>query len=196
MAKGIITCFSAGNSEYKDITIPTATEVCPDRLFIRFQNANEYGETTADTPTHPKLRVYNTDNTLLKTAEICDSTGHYAGKGCYDDDFIMEFMLIDDNDETLALIKNSDVREKTASYVIKSDGRIRQSTTMHVNGSTDTTWTFPVPFPNANYKVTYGCVEGVITLKTREKTTTSVKFQSGIHSVAYFAADFDIIAEN
>lgn len=154
MAGSIITCFSAGNSEYKDITLPTATATSPDRIVVRFQNANEYGETTIASPTYPKLRVYNSDNELLTTAHICDSTGHYAGQGCFDDDDIMEFFIVDDNNETLALIKNSDVREKTENYIIKSDNFIKQwGYFAHDNVEETKTVYYPIAFSDTSYSL-------------------------------------------
>lgn len=134
-----LTCDTAAEEEFKIVKIETILQQgkIPNNieLNIDFTNANSFGETTAATPTYPKLKITNAADEELGIYTICDSRGHYAGKGCWNSGDTMTFKI----KGTKACITNSDVRETTSDYTIYSDGRegvaIRDSQT-----SEKTTW--------------------------------------------------------
>lgn len=118
-----LTCDTAAEEEFKIVKIETILQQgkIPNNieLNIDFTNANSFGETTAATPTYPKLKITNAADEELGIYTICDSRGHYAGKGCWNSGDTMTFKI----KGTKACITNSDVRETTSDYTINSDGR-------------------------------------------------------------------------
>lgn len=118
-----LTCDTAAEEEFKIVKIETILQQgkIPNNieLNIDFTNANLFGETTAATPTYPKLKITNAADEELGIYTICDSRGHYAGKGCWNSGDTMTFKI----KGTKACITNSDVRETTSDYTIYSDGR-------------------------------------------------------------------------
>ena len=118
-----LTCDTAAEEEFKIVKIETILQQgkIPNNieLNIDFTNANSFGETTAATPTYPKLKITNAADEELGIYTICDSRGHYAGKGCWNSGDTMSFKI----KGTKACITNSDVRETTLDYTIYSDGR-------------------------------------------------------------------------
>lgn len=118
-----LTCDTAAEEEFKIVKIETILQQgkIPNNieLNIDFTNANSFGETTAATPTYPKLKITNAANEDLGIYTICDSRGHYAGKGCWNSGDTMTFKI----KGTKACITNSDVRETTSDYTIYSDGK-------------------------------------------------------------------------
>lgn len=118
-----LTCDTAAEEEFKIVKIETILQQgkIPNNieLNIDFTNANLFGETTAATPTFPKLKITNAADEELGIYTICDSRGHYAGKGCWNSGDTMTFKI----KGTKACITNSDVREITSDYTIYSDGR-------------------------------------------------------------------------
>mgnify|MGYP003307695972 CR=1 FL=1 len=130
-----LTCASAAAAETKAVAITNYELKAGNLLGITFTNGNTYGETTASTPTYPKLLV--TDNTGDHTYPICDSRGHYAGKGfCNAGDYI-ELRFTGDK----FCIVNSDIRESvqdsSSGYTIKSNGFCEQ---FYKKTITVTTW--------------------------------------------------------
>lgn len=117
-----LTCDTAAEEEFKIVKIETILQQgkIPNNieLNIDFTNANSFGETTAATPTYPKLKITNAADEELGIYTICDSRGHYAGKGCWNSGDTMTFKI----KGTKACITNSDVRETTSDYTIYSDG--------------------------------------------------------------------------
>lgn len=117
-----LTCDTAAEEEFKIVKIETILQQgkIPNNieLNIDFSNANSFGETTAATPTYPKLKITNAADEELGIYTICDSRGHYAGKGCWNSGDTMTFKI----KGTKACITNSDVRETTSDYTIYSDG--------------------------------------------------------------------------
>lgn len=118
-----LTCDTAAEEEFKIVKIETILQQgkIPNNieLNIDFTNANSFGETTAATPTYPKLKITNAADEELGIYTICDSRGHYAGKGCWNSGDTMTFKI----KGTKACITNSDVRETTSDYTIYSDGQ-------------------------------------------------------------------------
>ena len=116
-----LTCDTAAEEEFKIVKIETILQQgkIPNNieLNIDFTNANSFGETTAATPTYPKLKITNAADEELGIYTICDSRGHYAGKGCWNSGDTMTFKI----KGTKACITNSDVRETTSDYTIYSD---------------------------------------------------------------------------
>ena len=131
-------CTTAGNeqikivqlSNYEGYTLPDNCE-----LNISFTYGNTYGDTTASTPTYPKLRIKNANGNDIKTVDICDSRGHYAGTGCWNDGDLMSFKVIGNK----ALIQNSDIRQSTSDYHILSDNSFENGTAFRLKdyNSTD-----------------------------------------------------------
>lgn len=118
-----LTCDTAAEEEFKIVKIETILQQgkIPNNieLNIDFTNANSFGETTAATPTYPKLKITNAADEELGIYTICDSRGHYAGKGCWNSGDTMTFKI----KGTKACITNSDVRETTSDYTIYSDDK-------------------------------------------------------------------------
>lgn len=116
-----LTCDTAAEEEFKIVKIETILQQgkIPNNieLNIDFTNANSFGETTAATPTYPKLKITNAADEELGIYTICDSRGHYAGKGCWNAGDTMTFKI----KGTKACITNSDVREKNLDITIYSD---------------------------------------------------------------------------
>ena len=119
---GITTdCTSSASSENKEIVLASWTDLgLPNRcnIDVTFTNGNSYGETTIATPTHPKLIVKNATGDTIGTFDICDSRGHFAGKGCWNDGDLICFKRSGNK----MLMTNHDVREATSDYKIYSDG--------------------------------------------------------------------------
>nr|DAU19775.1 MAG TPA: hypothetical protein [Caudoviricetes sp.] len=134
-----LTCDTAAEEEFKIVKIETILQQgkIPNNieLNIDFTNANSFGETTAATPTYPKLKITNAADEELGIYTICDSRGHYAGKGCWNSGDTMSFKI----KGTKACITNSDVRETTSDYTIYSDGR-KGITIKDEQTSLQTTW--------------------------------------------------------
>ena len=65
------------------------------------------------------FEITNAADEELGIYTICDSRGHYAGKGCWNSGDTMTFKI----KGTKACITNSDVRETTSDYTIYSDGK-------------------------------------------------------------------------
>lgn len=118
-----LTCDTAAEEEFKIVKIETILQQgkIPNNieLNIDFTNANSFGETTAATPTYPKLKITNAADEELGIYTICDSRGHFAGKGCWNSGDTMTFKI----KGTKACFTNSDVRETTSDYTIYSDGK-------------------------------------------------------------------------
>lgn len=67
--------------------------------------------------TFPTISVTGTD---IQNKPICDSRGHTAGTGCFNDGDKMLFRY----DGECCMIQNSDVRQKSSDYTTYADGRI------------------------------------------------------------------------
>ena len=117
-----VDCDSLGSAENKVITL----DIIPAELHINFTHGNTYGDTTIAQPTHPSIVIQNTSNEVIATLDICDSRGHYAGTGCWNDNDTIDFQVsLSGEDTGKARIKNSDVRQADENYIIKSDGYIK-----------------------------------------------------------------------
>lgn len=108
-------CDTAGATADKAVTL--TTETVPPVLAVTFAHGNTYGDTTASTPTNPTLTITTSDSTT-HTYDICDSRGHIAGTGCWNDGDRMVFAFAGSK----AIITNSDIRQAVMNYTIKSDG--------------------------------------------------------------------------
>lgn len=118
------TCTSSASSQNKEIILTNwINNSLPSLLEINvaFTHGNTYGGTTVSSPTHPKLLVKNADGDTIGTFDICDSRGHFAGKGCWDDGDLICFKRSGNK----MLMTNHDVREATSNYTIYSDGTIK-----------------------------------------------------------------------
>ena len=116
-----ITCDSAASDEIKTITIEGLVLQPKMEFGITFTAGNSFGETTAATPTYPKLKINNETE-----YPICDSRGHFAGKGfCNPGDYIILRFT-----GSRFCIVNSDIRESvqdsSSGYTIKSNNKIEQ----------------------------------------------------------------------
>lgn len=117
------TCDSGASATTKEIVLSNwQGDSLPDNceINVTFTNANTYGDTTASTPTNPKLLVKNANGDTIHTLDICDSRGHVAGTGCWNAGDLIVFKKV----SSKAIITNSDVRQSTNDYKIYSDNLI------------------------------------------------------------------------
>ncbi|MBQ0167220.1 MAG: hypothetical protein KBT02_08955 [Treponema sp.] len=126
-AKVVGTCETEGNEEEKDIYLTDYVDtVLPAEMTVHFTNKNTYGDTVATVPTHPICNIYNSNNVLLATLDVCDSRGHYAGEGCWNDGDDIDFKV----SESKIRISNSDIRQSNSNMTIKADGSFVKSVTL------------------------------------------------------------------
>lgn len=124
------TCDTAEATQQKVVTLTGYTGAAiPSVIAVVFDHANEYGDCTASPATFPQLVIQNDTDTpaTLAILDVCDSRGHTAGTGCWNDGDRMEFAVEMTTSNTgRAIIKNSDVRQATSTMTIKSDGSFEQ----------------------------------------------------------------------
>lgn len=93
------------------------------KINITFTEGNTFGDTTASTPTYPRIILKNKSGAALGTFDVCDSRGHAAGTGCWNNNDFISFKRYGSK----LIITNSDVRQAVTSstngYTIYSDGR-------------------------------------------------------------------------
>lgn len=97
------------------------------KINITFTEGNTFGDTTASTPTYPRIILKNKSGAALGTFDVCDSRGHAAGTGCWNNNDFISFKRYGSK----LIITNSDVRQAVTSstngYTIYSDGTIGYS---------------------------------------------------------------------
>lgn len=120
-AQVVGTCDTEGNAAIKDIYLDDYEDtLLPAEMSITFEHKNTYGDTTSASPTHPTARIYNANNVLIGTQDICDSRGHFAGEGCWNDGDDIDFKISGNK----IRITNSDIRQANSNMTIKADGSI------------------------------------------------------------------------
>lgn len=178
----VATCNTVADDETKTVTIDGFTLSIGCTLGIIFTNGNSYGETTLDTPTYPKLSINNGTS-----YPICDSRGHYAGKGfCNAGDYI-ELRYIGDK----FIILNSDVRESVqgeSGYTIYSNDYFECWGKNTVSGTSGIIVTLPISYKDLTYKVfaqTSG-TSGLTVIRVTIKTVNSFQLLSGVQTIGYY----------
>lgn len=117
-------CNSAGSDATKIITFPNYHgTVMPRKFTVTYGYGNTYGDVTTTMPTHPVLVFKNADGVTLGNAQYddCDSLGHFAGARFNDGD-IVSYEIVGNK----ALSMNTDIRQKTSSMTVKSDGLVKR----------------------------------------------------------------------